>query len=77
MINQTKDYYISEKKDSSATNINRGKNNTDSSVSSTAKVVWRSPNSSDYFRWALFMYCQITMKNIPSHVWGDGDNKQS
>jgi hypothetical protein len=50
MINQTNDYSSSEKQDTSAKNTNRSKNNTDSSVSSTAKPteVWRSPELSEF-----------------------------
>jgi hypothetical protein len=48
MINQTNDYSISEKKDMNATNTHEDKKITDSSLSSTAKVVWRSPELSEF-----------------------------
>jgi hypothetical protein len=50
MINQTNNYSSSEKQDSSAKNINRSKNNTDSSLLLTAKPteLWRSPELEEF-----------------------------
>ncbi|MGL5943378.1 MAG: pyrroloquinoline quinone precursor peptide PqqA [Waterburya sp.] len=50
MINQTKDFSSSEKQDTSAKNINKGKNNTNSSLFLTAKPteLWRSPELEEF-----------------------------